>query len=128
MASNGSRGKRNIELGKRGENAAAKFLDARGYEIIERNWKCFAGEADIVALDGDTLVFVEVKTRRNCSKGFPSEHVDAKKRSKYEKIALAYVADYYACEIPIRFDIISIVPIDGERAMIRHDINAFGVM
>lgn len=119
------RGKKNAALGKRGEDAAAKFLYARGYEILERNWKCFAGEADIIARDGNCLVFVEVKTRRDTKKGFPSEAVNADKRAKYEKIALAYVADSDDVDIPVRFDVISIVVVAPDKAMIRHCMNAF---
>ena len=59
----------NIELGKRGEDAAARFLYRRGYEIVERNWTCSAGEADIIARDEEWVVFVEVKTRSSCEKG-----------------------------------------------------------
>ena len=61
------------ELGKRGEEAATCFLERREYEILDRNWKCIAGEADIVALQDDTLCFIEVKTRKDAQKGFPSE-------------------------------------------------------
>lgn len=118
-------GKRNAALGKRGEDAAAKFLYARGYEILERNWKCFAGEADIIAKDEHCLVFVEVKTRKDTNKGFPSEAVNAEKREKYEKIALAYISDYEETDIPVRFDVISLVVVGPDRAMIRHTINAF---
>lgn len=119
---------RNKELGRKGEEAAARFLYRRGYEILERNWSCFAGEADIIAKDGETLVFVEVKTRKNCDKGFPSEHVSASKRDRYEKIALAYVADYADIDVPIRFDTVAIVVVAADKAMIRHDIDAFSVM
>lgn len=118
-------GKRNKALGARGEEAAARFLDRRGYEILERNWTCFAGEADIIARDDDTLVFVEVKTRKDCERGFPSEAVTAEKRSRYEKIALAYLADYERADFPVRFDVVSIVVIGTDKAMVRHQINAF---
>lgn len=118
----------NKELGRKGEEAAARFLYRRGYDILERNWSCFAGEADIIARDGDTLVFVEVKTRKSCEKGFPSEHVSASKRDRYEKIALAYAADYAYVDVPVRFDIVAIVVVDADKAMIRHDIDAFSVM
>lgn len=115
------------KLGERGEDAAARFLKARGYEILERNWKCFAGEADIIALDEDALVFVEVKTRKDVSKGFPSEAVGAKKRERYERIALAYLQNADFVDIRVRFDIISIIPVGEGRAMLRHHINAFGI-
>lgn len=117
--------KASIELGRRGEEAAAKFLDKRGYTILERNWKCFAGEADIIAQDGDSIVFVEVKTRRDCKKGFPAEAVNKEKRQKYEKIALAYLQDCAVSDAMVRFDVVSIVVVASDRALIRHHINAF---
>lgn len=120
-----SQGKRNRSLGARGEQAAARFLERRGYEILERNWCCHAGEADIIAKDEDTIVFVEVKTRKRCDHGFPSEAVTPQKRNRYEKIALAYLADYDQVDYPVRFDVISIVVIGSAKAMIRHQINAF---
>lgn len=118
-------GERNKSLGRKGEDAAARYLAQRGYEILERNWTCFAGEADIIARDEEWLVFVEVKTRRNTDKGFPSDAVDARKRDRYEKIALAYAAEYSASDIPVRFDVVSIVVIGKGKAMIRHHMNAF---
>lgn len=115
----------NIELGKRGEDAAARFLCRRGYDIVERNWTCIAGEADIIARDGDAVVFVEVKTRSSCEKGFPSEAVDASKRERYERIAALFLEHFDVTDVPVRFDVISIVLIAPDRALIRHHINAF---
>lgn len=121
-------GKRNKELGRRGEDAAALYLVRRGYDILERNWTCFAGEADIIARDGEALVFVEVKTRSSVEKGFPSEAVDAPKRERYEKIALAYLTEESFSDIPVRFDVVSIVVLAPDRAFIRHHINAFSAV
>lgn len=120
-----SRGKRNKALGRRGENAAAQYLVHRGYEILERNWACFAGEADIIARDGDILVFVEVKTRSDERMGFPSEAVTKEKRQRYEKIACAYVADHAFTDMMMRFDVLAMLVIDDDRAIVRHHINAF---
>ena len=118
----------NKKLGERGECAAALFLERRNYEIIERNWFCPGGEADIIARDSDgALVFVEVKTRSDVDKGFPSEAVTAVKRKRYEKIAAYYLSDHPLADVCVRFDVISIVVIAPERAFIRHHINAFGV-
>lgn len=114
------------ELGVRGERAAARYLECRGYEILERNWSCFAGEADIIALDGDTLCFVEVKTRRGLEKGFPAEAVTRAKRTRYESIAACYLHDHHYCDIAVRFDIVSLVVLDDHRAFLRLHTNAFG--
>lgn len=118
-------GKRNQELGRKGELAAARFLYKRGYEILERNWVCYAGEVDIIAKDNDALVFVEVKTRRDCQKGFPAEAVSASKRDRYERMALAYLSENRMVDIQVRFDVVSIVVIAKDRALIRHHMNAF---
>lgn len=119
----------NRELGLRGEEAAVRYLQRRGYDILDRNWTCFAGEADIVARDEDgALVFVEVKTRTDTHKGFPAESVTARKRSRYEKIALAYLAEYDEVDIAVRFDVISIMVIASDRALIKHHIGAFCAM
>lgn len=113
------------ELGIRGERAAARYLECRGYEILERNWSCFAGEADIIAMDGDTLCFVEVKTRRGLDKGFPAEAVTRAKRTRYENIAACYLHDHHYCDIAVRFDIMSLVVLDDHRAFLRLHTNAF---
>lgn len=118
-------GSHNIELGRMGEDAAARFLCRRGYDIVERNWRCPAGEADIIARDGDAVVFVEVKTRSNIEKGFPSEAVDEEKRGRYERIAALFLRDFDVVDVPVRFDIMSVLALDSERALIRHHINAF---
>ena len=120
-----SRGKRNKVLGRRGEDAAAQYLVKRGYEILERNWTCFAGEADIIARDGDILVFVEVKTRSDERRGFASEAVTKEKRQRYEKIACTYVADHEFTDMLMRFDVLGMLVIDEERFIVRHHINAF---
>ena len=115
----------NQEIGRRGENAAVRFLEKSNYEILERNWSCPAGEADIIARDLDTLVFCEVKTRTSISKGFPSESVDADKRARYEKIAAWYLRDYEFVDVPVRFDVVALLVVAEDRALIKHYCNAF---
>lgn len=116
------------ELGERGEEAACRFLRRRGFEILHRNWKCFAGEVDIVGIDDDTLCFVEVKTRSNANKGFPSEAVDARKRDRYERIAACYLKEHAYDDMRVRFDVISLLVLGEDRAFLRHHVNAFGSM
>lgn len=115
----------NKDLGRRGERAAARFLEARGFKILERNWTCDAGEADIIANHEGDLVFVEVKTRSNLEHGLPDEAVDAAKRSRYERIAAYYLRDCDTVDMPVRFDVVSLLVVGGERALVRHHINAF---
>ena len=116
------------ELGRRGEEAAARFLERRGFEVLERNWTCFAGEVDIIALQEDALCFIEVKTRSSVQKGFPSEAVDGRKRDRYERIAACYLKENVHDDLRVRFDVISILALGGDRAFLRHHINAFGSM
>ncbi|PKQ09968.1 MAG: YraN family protein [Actinobacteria bacterium HGW-Actinobacteria-9] len=115
-----------IELGTRGEDAAAAFLERLGMTIMERNWRCKAGEIDIVGLDGETLVLVEVKTRRTAARGTPEEAVSPTKQKKLIRLAREYVAHASLEPQEIRFDVIGIVPISQDRALLRHHRAAFG--
>lgn len=126
-ASEPTAGEHNQELGRRGEDAAARFLERRGYDIIARNWTCLAGEADIIARDGEMVVFVEVKTRSSCEKGLPSQAVNDEKRKRYKRIAELFLHDYEAEDVAARFDIVAIVVAPPDRAIIRHYIHAFVV-
>ena len=119
------KGKRNKALGTRGEDAAAQYLQRRGYDIIARNWTCQYGEVDIIARDMDAIIFLEVKTRTSIDKGYPEEAVTEEKRRKYELMSLEFLQDYNEADLQIRFDVIGIVVL-GDRAFIRHHINAFG--
>ena len=114
------------ELGARGEAAAARFLHRRGIEVVETNWTCPAGEADIIARDDATLCFIEVKTRSQAEKGFPSEAVDARKRDRYERIAACYLQTCDDVDVKVRFDVISILVLSEHRAFLRYHVDAFG--
>ena len=109
----------NKTLGERGEEVAVGFLKRRGFSILERNWKCFAGEADIIAIDDEAIHFIEVKTRRGNGHGFPAEAVDAKKRRRYEAISELYLSTYDGCDTGVTFDIIAINVLENERAYVR---------
>ncbi len=115
-----------LDLGKKGEEAAASLLVRKGYEILERNWTCAAGEADIIARDQDCIVFIEVKTRSGVNKGLPSEAVTPAKRERYERIAAWYLNEYKESDMYVRFDVISILVLDDNKALVRHLVNAFG--
>ncbi len=114
------------DLGRRGEAAAVNFLKRKGLEILEQNWTCFAGEADIIARDESTLCFVEVKTRRGVEKGFPEEAITPAKRDRYEKIAACYLQTTDYVDFRVRFDVISILVVSPTRAFLRYHVNAFG--
>ena len=114
------------ELGRRGEDAAARLLQEKGYDILERNYTCMAGEADIVAMDDEYLIFIEVKTRSGIEKGLPEEAVSSAKRARYERIAAYYISEHDCPRSRIRFDVIGILVVQERRAIARHIINAFG--
>jgi putative endonuclease len=95
-------------FGNRGEDVAAKFLKRSGYKILARNYRTKGGEIDIVARDGGTLVFVEVKSRRSERFGAPVEAVDARKQSRIIKAAYAYLAAETDADCACRFDIVGV--------------------
>ena len=95
-------------LGDRGENMAARFLRNHGYKIILRNFRCEVGEIDIIAKDGKTLVFVEVKTRAD-DEPTPEEQVEHVKQHQVTKAAKFYLARYGVPQPPARFDVVAIV-------------------
>jgi putative endonuclease len=78
-------------LGQHGEELAARHLEAKGYDIITRNWRCETGEIDLVARDGTDLAFVEVRTRRGRSLGSPEESITAAKQARLIDLAEAYL-------------------------------------
>lgn len=78
------------ELGRRGEQLAAAFLEGEGLKIIDRNWRCTQGEIDLIALDGDNLVFVEVKTRSGTSFGHPLESITPLKLARIRRLSAAW--------------------------------------
>lgn len=105
------------------EEQAAKWLEARGYRILKRNYRCRQGEIDLIAEDGPYLVFVEVKYRRGGKAGHPAEAVDARKQRRIIRTAMYYCYEQKVPETKsCRFDVVSILPDKTE-----HIINAFEV-
>jgi putative endonuclease len=102
-------------LGRTGEARAAKHLAEQGYTILERNYRLSQGELDLIALDGDTLVFVEVKTRRGNAYGAPELAVDQRKQERMVKAALGYLKHKKLHQMPCRFDVVAISGADGDR-------------
>jgi len=96
------------ELGRTGERLAAEVLMGQGYRILERNFRCSYGEIDLVAEDGDDLVFIEVKTRRGTAYGRPEEAVTLRKQRKLLEIA-SYYLDLHTCsERSWRIDVVAV--------------------
>ena len=101
-------------LGRSGEEIAGRWLERAGWQILDRNWRCRTGEIDLVALDGDDLVVVEVKTRRNLRLGHPAEAVTARKLSRLRVLAGRWLADHDVCTAGVRVDVIAVwLPDDG---------------
>lgn len=109
----------NIELGKKGENIACQFLEKLGYFMITRNYKCTYGEIDIVAREGNELVFVEVKTR--CSKryGEAREAVNQHKKKRIKKAAIYYIGKHQLEGKCVRFDVMELYLREG-RFYVKH--------
>ena len=111
--------------GASGEDLACRHLVARGYAIVTRNYRCRSGEIDVIARDGETVVFVEVKERRGASHGEGHEGVTFGKRRRVIRAARLYAASRGLPESQaFRFDVISIDWRDGQPAL-RHDTGAF---
>lgn len=97
------------ETGSRNEKMAADFLERLGYEILERNFRCYKGEVDLIARDRGVLVFVEVKYRKDHSSGDPLESIDRQKQKRIADCARVYLVRHGCPEdIPCRFDTVSI--------------------
>ncbi|SEC58005.1 putative endonuclease [Paramicrobacterium humi] len=106
------------EFGARGEQLAADYLTGSGYEIVERNWRCPHGEIDIIARRGDTVVFVEVKTRSGIGFGHPFEAVTRDKVRRLRRLVGAWCAQTAPRPRRMRIDVIGILwPPDGEPAL-----------
>lgn len=111
------------ETGKTGEELAVKYLEEKGYEILETNWRFKNLEADIIAQKKNILVIAEVKTRRTNYFGEPEEFVDKKKQKNLVKAANAYI-ELKGIDIEVRFDIISVL-MKGEQVFIHQIEDAF---
>lgn len=113
-------------FGDLGERAAAGYLRRRGYRILQRQFRNRFGEIDLIALNGETIVFVEVKTRRGTEQGAPFEAVSTAKQQKLTKTALAYLKRKKLLERRYQFDVVSIVWRPGEaQPEIQHFPHAF---
>ena len=101
-------------LGAAGERAAERFLRRQRYTIVERNYRTPAGEIDLIALDGPTVVFVEVKTRTGSAHGSPFDAVDLRKQRQIIRAAQRFLAAKRLLERPARFDVVGVWWEDGD--------------
>lgn len=113
-----------LTLGRRGEEAAAKYLEGKGMKILERNLRTPVGEIDLVARQRDVLAFVEVKTRRGNAFGSPGEAVGPRKQRQITRAAKWYLNDKPNKKLQPRFDVIAII-VDGDELEIEHICDAF---
>ena len=118
--------KKQKKIGKRGLNAAERYLKLMGYKVLDRSWECPAGEVDLVAKDGDVLVFVTVKTRTSIERGLPKESTGPDARARCEKVASYYLCGCRDLDYPVRFDEVSLLVVAEDRALVRHYQNVFG--
>jgi putative endonuclease len=113
-----------LDLGKLGEDLALKKIKRMGYKCIVRNYRCSLGEVDLIAKDGDTLVFVEIKTRKGKSLEYAKEAVDRRKKRQLSKVALAYMKENHCSGTKSRFDVVA-VNLEGNKKQIEVVKNAF---
>ncbi len=113
-------------LGRRGEDVAERFLKRLGYIILARGHRDNIGEIDLIAVDGRTIVFVEVKTRTSHDAGHPGDAVDEAKQRKLTRLALSYLKRHDLLENAARFDVVAVTwPAGRGRPAIEHFISAF---
>jgi putative endonuclease len=116
---------RHHELGRRGEDLAAKYLEEHGLVVLSRNWQCREGELDIVLTDGEQVVICEVKTRAGTGFGAPAEAVDEEKARRIRKAANKWLSEFRVPPCELRCDIVAILwPPEG-RPRIQHIKEAF---
>lgn len=112
-------------VGTWGEAQVANYLRKKKYRLVAHSYHCRFGEIDLIAMDGKTLCFVEVKTRSNLSVGLPREYVNAAKQERLRKTALFYLSEK-ELDCPVRFDVAEVYRgDDGELERISYIKNAF---
>ncbi|MDY0909524.1 YraN family protein [Microbacterium sp. CFBP9034] len=112
-------------LGRDGEDRAARYFHDSGYAILARNWRCRAGEIDLVVANGDSIVVVEVKTRRGEGFGHPFEAIDARKRARLWRLAAAWTAENRASVQGrrLRIDAVGLIGPDPRTARLEHIVD-----
>jgi putative endonuclease len=113
------------ELGSHGERIAAAYLTRAGLRLLDRNWRCRDGELDIVAREGDALVFCEVKTRRGVGFGHPVEAVTVTKQRRLRVLAQRWLAAHDEHAPDLRFDVVGVLVRPSRPALVTHLRAAF---
>jgi putative endonuclease len=122
------------QLGVRGEEIATTYLKREGYKVLDRDWRCSAGTADIIAREADDeLAFIEVRVRKQADdtpvnaqgkpvagNGLPDEGITAERRNRQEGIAIQYLASHDQPSCRVRFDVISLLLITDNKCFLRH--------
>jgi len=117
---------RPLSLGEQGERQAARYLRRHGHRILANRHRYRYGEIDIIAVEDQTIVFVEVKTRRSEQKGRPGEAVNLTRQQRLTRAALAFLKSHGLLEYPSRFDVVEVLwPANQRRPTIRHYRDAF---
>jgi len=113
-----------MDLGRAGEDAAERLYRKSGFQVLERNYRCTAGEIDLVVRRGPLIVFCEVKARRTDRWGEPSEAVHHGKQARLRRLAAVWLSDRRPGPVDIRFDVVSVIVRRG-RVEVRHIEDAF---
>jgi putative endonuclease len=115
-----STGSQNTALGAYGERVAARHLTDQGMRVLDRNWRCDAGEIDLVLRDGDVLVFCEVKTRSGTAYGHPLEAVDGVKTERLVVLADRWIEAHRVVAPDVRFDLVAVIRSERGAAEVEH--------
>jgi len=107
-------------LGREGEVLARRWLERAGLQILDANWRCEHGELDLVALDGDDLACIEVKTRSTTAFGHPAEAVTAAKLARLRRLAGAWVRAHDVHVAGMRVDVVAVLRRSGQPPLIEH--------
>lgn len=113
-----------MKLGTWGEEVAANFLKRKGYEILEKNYRNKIGEIDIIMQKDSTIIFVEVKTRKNLNYGLPCEAITKEKKHHIIRTAICYMKQNHLGFLDMRIDVVEILKRE-DKAYIRHLENVF---
>lgn len=114
-----------LALGRRGEELAVRHLQRHGVVVLSRNWRAREGELDIVGTDGRTLIVCEVKTRSGVGFGSPAEGVGSEKMARIRRLTMQWLSEHHCGFVQIRFDVIAVLMIPGQRPRVDHIRGAF---